>query len=84
MPRAIALAVEGKSPPEIALAVRWPLWAPPEDAEGQASAIVPLLLAEGLLDERWREALREAVGDERATTLVANSGLRIGTGRARS
>jgi hypothetical protein len=78
MPRAIALAVEGKTPPEIAAIVHWPLWRPPDEHAGQASAVVPLLLAEGLVGEEWREALEHAVGVEQARELVKGAGLRTG------
>lgn len=59
-PKAITLLVEGKSPPEIALAVRRPLWRSSVEDDNQATAVVPFLLREGLLGEEWREWLRRA------------------------
>lgn len=58
--KAIRLWAEGKSPPEIHLALTRPLWRAPAD-DNQSSAIVPFLLAEGLLDDTWREALQRAL-----------------------
>lgn len=72
--KAIVLAVEGKSPPEISVAVNRPLWTTREEDGDQGSAVVPFLLAEApwLLKpdaETWRRALLEATNTgERRTS----------------
>lgn len=79
-PRAIVLAVEGKSPSEIALALNRPLWVNRrEDQYGEGDdggAVVPFLLAEVPFLVRdadaWRRALAEATG-EKASELERRS-----------
>jgi len=58
--KAISLLVAGKTPPEIHAALKRPLWRAP-DGDTQSSAIVPYLLAQGLLDATWRVALKRAL-----------------------
>lgn len=58
--RAIVLWVAGKTPPEIHAALCRPLWRA-VDGDNQSSAIVPYLLAQGLLDDTWRQALKRAL-----------------------
>lgn len=75
--KAIALVVAGKEPSEISQALRQPLWV--RDVEdNQTSAVVPFLLAEGLIGDEWRDALEEVVGAEKANALVKGAGLRTG------
>lgn len=64
-PQAVAMAVAGKSPPEIAVGVGRPLWRSElldESGRSQGGAVVPHLINEGLgpiIGEEWREALDE-------------------------
>lgn len=80
--RAIAHAVDGKTPPEIAAILGQPLWGKSDEEPGAFRlGVVPYLLAEGLLGEsteQWRAALVDQVGKERAGMMIRNGGLRIG------
>lgn len=63
--KAIMLAVNGKTPPEIAVALDRPLWRTSDDDQRKSgSAVVPFLIEQGLIDERWNHALRRALRGE--------------------
>lgn len=73
--RAVELAVRNLAthgevrPASVAVAVRQPLF-PQQDEEQDGQAVVPYLLAMGLLGPEWQRALAEVVGSTRAAQMV--------------